>query len=61
MLTLAVLAIGIFSAFILDDLKWAQDGHGANHITATLGNCLSLYKVFQSRLAMPGRAGGRDE
>ena len=61
MMTLAVLAIGIFSAFILDDLKRAQDGHGANHMIATLGNCLSLYNVFHSRLAMPGRAGGRYE
>jgi modulator of FtsH protease len=60
MMTLAVLAIGIFSAFIPDELKRAQDGHGANHMIATLGNYHQC-NVFQSRLAMPGRAGGRDE
>ena len=37
MITLAVLAIGIFSAFILYDLKRVQDGHETNYITATLG------------------------
>ena len=61
MITLAVLAIGIFSAFILYDLKRVQDGHETNYITATLGVYLSLYNVFQSLLAVLGPAGGRDE
>ena len=61
MITLAVLAIGIFSAFILYDLKRVQDGHETNYISATLGVYLSLYNVFQSLLALLGFAGARDE
>jgi modulator of FtsH protease len=61
MITLSVLAIGIFSAFILHDLKRVKDGHETNYITATLGVYLSLYNVFQSLLALLGLAGGRDE
>ena len=61
MITLSVLAIGIFSAFILHDLKRVQDGEETNYITATLGVYLSLYNVFQSLLALLGIFGGRDE
>jgi modulator of FtsH protease len=61
MITLCVAAIGIFSAFILYDLKRVQDGLETNYITATLGVYLSLYNVFQSLLALLGMAGGRDE
>jgi modulator of FtsH protease len=61
MITLAVLAIGIFSAFILYDLKRVQDGHETNYISATLGVYLSLYNVFQSLLALLGLAGTRGE
>jgi modulator of FtsH protease len=61
MITLSVLAVGIFSAFILHDLKRVQDGHETNYITATLGVYLSLYNVFQSLLALFGIFGGRDE
>ena len=61
MITLAVLAIGIFSAFILHDLKRVKDGLETNYITATLGVYLSLYNVFQSMLALFGIFGGKDE
>jgi len=61
MITLSVLAIGIFSAFILHDLKRVQDGEETNYISATLGVYLSLYNVFQSLLALQGIFGGRDE
>jgi modulator of FtsH protease len=61
MITLSVLAIGIFSAFILYDLKRVQDGLETNYITATLGVYLSLYNVFQSLLALLGIFGSRDE
>jgi len=61
MITLAVLAIGIFSAFILHDLKRVKDGHETNYITATLGVYLSLYNVFQSLLMLLGLGGGREE
>jgi len=60
MITIAVLAIGIFSAFILYDLKRVQDGLENNYISATLGVYLSLYNVFQSLLALLGIFGGED-
>ncbi len=58
MLTIMVLAIGIFTAFILYDLKRVRDGEETNYITATLGIYLSLYNVFQSLLALLGIFGG---
>ena len=61
MITLSVLAIGIFSAFILHDLKRVKDGLETNYITATLGIYLSLYNVFQSLLMLLGLSGGREE
>ena len=61
MITLSVLSIGIFSSFILHDLKRVQDGEETNYISATLGVYLSLYNVFQSLLSLLGIFGGRDE
>ena len=61
MITLSVMAIGIFSAFILHDLKRVQDGYETNYITATLGVYLSLYNVFQSLLSLLGIFGGSRE
>jgi modulator of FtsH protease len=61
MITLSVLAIGIFSAFILYDLKRVQNGEETNYITATLGIYLSLYNVFQSLLSLLGIFGGSDD
>jgi modulator of FtsH protease len=54
MITLAVLIIGIFSFFILYDLKRVRDGEETNYITATLGVYLSIYNIFQSLLALFG-------
>jgi len=61
MITLSVLAIGIFSAFILHDLKRVQDGEETNYISATLGVYLSLYNVFSNLLMMLGVLGGDRE
>ncbi len=58
MITLSVVAIGIFSAFILYDLKRVQDGEETNYITATLGVYLSVYNVFSNLLALLGIFGG---
>lgn len=60
MITLSVLAIGIFSAFIVYDLKRVKDGLETNYISATLGVYLSLYNIFQSLLALFGIAGSSD-
>ena len=56
-----MVAIGIFSAFILHDLKRVRDGLETNYITATLGVYLSIYNVFQSLLMLLGITGGREE
>ncbi|MDP3086395.1 MAG: Bax inhibitor-1/YccA family protein [Rubrivivax sp.] len=58
MITLSVLVIGIFSAFILYDLKRVQDGQETNYISATLGVYLSVYNIFQSLLMLLGIFGG---
>jgi modulator of FtsH protease len=61
MITLSVLAIGIFSFFILYDLKRVRDGEETNYITATLGVYLSVYNVFSNLLALLGIFGGERE
>jgi len=61
MITMSVMAIGIFSAFVLHDLKRVQDGLETNYVIATLGVYLSLYNVFQNLLVLLGVFGGRDE
>lgn len=61
MITIAVVAIAVFSFFILHDLKRVADGEETNYITATLGVYLSIYNVFQSLLAILGIAGGGDD
>ena len=58
MIVISMLAVGIFSAFILYDLKRIVDGGETNYITATLGIYLSLFNVFQSLLALLGIFGG---
>ena len=60
MITISVIAIGIFSAFILHDLKRVKDGEETNYITATLGVYVSLYNVFTSLLSLLGLAGSRE-
>jgi modulator of FtsH protease len=58
MITLSVVAIGIFSAFIIYDLKSVRDGEETNYISATLRIYLDLYNVFQSLLSILGIFGG---
>ncbi len=59
-LTIAALAVLVFSFFILYDLKRVQDGEETNYITATLGVYLSIYNVFQSLLAILGITSSSD-
>lgn len=61
MLTLSVAAIGIFSAFMLFDIKRVIDGGETNYITATLAIYLDLYNVFQNLLMLLGVFGGDRE
>ena len=60
MITISVLVIGVFSAFILHDLKRVKDGEETNYITATLGVYVSLYNVFSAVLSLLGIGGSRD-
>ena len=61
MVVISMMAIGIFSAFILYDLKRIIDGGETNYITATMGLYLSVFNVFQSLLALLGIFGGERE
>jgi modulator of FtsH protease len=58
MAVISVMAIGIFSAFLLVDLKRITDGGETNYITATMALYLSLFNIFQSLLALLGLFGG---
>jgi modulator of FtsH protease len=58
MITLSVIAIGLFSAFMLYDLKRVIDGGETNYVSATLAIYLDIYNVFQSLLALLGIFGG---
>ena len=58
MLVISVMAIGVFSAYMLYDLKQIIDGGETNYISATLALYLDLFNVFQSLLALLGIAGG---
>ena len=58
MLVISVLAIAIFSAYMLYDLKQIIDGGETNYISATLALYLDIVNVFQSLLALLGIMGG---
>lgn len=58
MMAISVAAIGIFSAYMLYDLKQIIDGGETNYISATLALYLDLFNVFQSLLALLGIFGG---
>ncbi|RQO36186.1 hypothetical protein DBR37_07625 [Herminiimonas sp. KBW02] len=57
-LTISVVAIGIFSAFILYDVQRIINGGETNYVTATLGIYLSVYNIFSNLLALLGIFGG---
>ena len=60
MMVISVLVIGIFSAFMLYDMKRILDGGETNYISATLALYLDIFNVFQGLLALLGFAGDRD-
>lgn len=57
-MTISVLAIGIFSAFILYDVQRIVNGGETNYISATLAIYLDVYNIFTSLLSLLGLAGG---
>jgi len=58
MAVIATLAIIVFSAYLLYDLKNIIDGGETNYISATLAVYLDLFNIFQSLLALLGIFGG---
>lgn len=58
MLTISVLAIVIFSAFMLVDLQRVVNGGETNYVSATLAIYLDVYNVFSNLLALLGIFGG---
>ena len=58
MLVMSMVAIGIFSAYMLYDIKQIIDGGETNYISATLALYLDIINVFQSLLALLGIFGG---
>ncbi len=61
MMVISVMAIGVFSAYMLYDLKQIIDGGETNYISATLALYLDILDVFQSLLALLGIMGGERE
>lgn len=57
-LVISVLAIVIFSAYILFDVQQIINGGETNYITATLAIYLDLYNIFTNLLALLGIFGG---
>jgi modulator of FtsH protease len=58
MMAMSMAAIGIFSAWMLYDLKRIVDGGETNYISATLALYLDIINVFQNLLALLGIFGG---
>jgi len=61
MMAISVAVIGIFSAYMLYDLKRIVDGGETNYISATLALYLDIMNVFQALLALLGIAGGEKD
>lgn len=61
MLVISTLAIGVFSLFMLYDLKRIIDGGETNYISATLALYLNIFNVFQSLLAILGITSGSND
>ena len=58
MMVISTLCVGVFSLYMLYDLKRIIDGGETNYISATLALYLDIFNVFQSLLALLGIMGG---
>jgi modulator of FtsH protease len=61
MLTVSVMAIGIFSALLLVDLQRVINGGETNYVSATLAIYLDVYNIFANLLMLLGIFGGDRE
>jgi FtsH-binding integral membrane protein len=60
-LAISVIAIAIFSAYILYDVQQIINGGETNYVTATLSIYLDVYNIFTNLLALLGIVGGERE
>ena len=60
MMVISTLVIGVFSLYMLYDLKQIIDGGETNYISATLALYLDIFNVFQGMLALLGLGGSSD-
>ncbi len=60
-LAISVLAIAIFSAYILYDVQRVLNGGETNYVTATLAIYLDVYNIFANLLSLLGIMGGERE
>lgn len=61
MIAISLIAIGIFSAFMLYDVNRIVTGGETNYISATLALYLDIYNVFVNLLAILGITGGSSD
>ncbi len=59
-ITISVLAIAVFSAYILYDVQRIVNGGETNYISATLSLYIDVYMIFQHLLALLGIGGSDD-
>jgi modulator of FtsH protease len=60
-IAISLIAIGIFSAFMLYDINRIVTGGETNYVSATLAIYLDVYNVFANLLALLGFTGGSNE
>ena len=58
MLTISVIAIGLFSVLLLVDLQRIVNGGETNYVSATMAVYLDLYNIFANLLMLLGIFGG---
>jgi modulator of FtsH protease len=60
-IVISLVAIGIFSAFMLYDINRIVTGGETNYVTATLAIYLDVYNVFTNLLVLLGITGGSND
>jgi modulator of FtsH protease len=60
MMVISTLVVGIFSLYMLYDLKQIIDGGETNYISATLALYLDIFNVFQGLLSLLGLTSSND-
>jgi modulator of FtsH protease len=61
MLVLSTAVVGIFSLYMLYDLKQIMDGGETNYVSATLALYLDIFNVFQGLLSILGLTSGSND